>query len=64
MREWELYKRYGIARVVCYTRRPPNSGKYARKRVFVRTHFRAAPYTGPISYIEVHVRRVMKKRKL
>ena len=64
MREWEVYKRYGIVRVIWYARRSPNSGKYARKWVLVRSHFRAAPYKGPISYIEVHVRRVMKKRKL
>ena len=63
MREWELYKRYGIVSVLCYMRRSPNSGKHARKWVYVQSHFRAAPYTGPISYIEVHVRKVMRKRK-
>ena len=63
MREWELYKRYGIVWVGWYKRRSPNAGRYARKWVYVDSYFRAAPHTGPISYIEVHVRKVMRKRK-
>ena len=64
MRERKVYLTYGIVPVSWYSRRSPNSGKYAKKWVYVRMHFRAAPYTGPISNPTVHLYRLQRKKGL
>ena len=62
MRERKVFQTYAIVPVSWYRRRPPGSGKYAKKWVYVSMHFRAAPYTGPIADPVVHLYRMWRRK--
>ena len=50
MNERELLREYGIVRVGAYLRRAPPGTERAKiyPMVWVRTHYRASPGTGPL----------------